>query len=90
VQLHPNVPNPFNPHTMVRYELPREMRVQLAVYDLRGGLVKTLVSDTVGAGIHEEAWNGRDDHGRPVASGIYVVRLQAEGILQSNKVTLVR
>ena len=90
VQLHNGIPNPFNPHTMIRYELPRQMSVQLAVYDLRGGMVKVLESGVVGQGIHETPWNGRDANGRPVASGIYVVRLQAEGILQTTKVTLVR
>ncbi len=90
VQLHQNVPNPFNPHTTISYELPRRMDVQLAVYDLRGGLVKILVGESVEQGIHEVRWNGRDQQGRNVASGIYVVRLLTEEVTQSTKITLVR
>jgi hypothetical protein len=90
VQLNQNVPNPFNPRTTISYELPREMGVKLLIYDLRGEVVKVLVNERVDQGVHETPWDGRDDQGRPVASGIYVVQLQAEEATQSMKITLVR
>ncbi|GAB4335361.1 MAG: hypothetical protein Kow0037_15200 [Calditrichia bacterium] len=76
-QLHQNYPNPFNPETRIRFDLPTEERVQLEIYNVLGQRVKTLVSGRVSAGYHEVVWNGRNQQGRPVGSGIYVYRIQA-------------
>ncbi len=75
VSLVGNYPNPFNPSTTIVFELPRDMRVQLAVYDVRGNLVRTLLSETMPAGRCEVPWNGRDRGGRQVASGVYLYQL---------------
>ena len=67
----PNVPNPFNPGTAIRFVLPEALEVRLAVYDLQGRLVRTLHGGPAAAGTNEYYWNGADDHGRNVASGVY-------------------
>ena len=75
--LHANVPNPFNPNTVIRYDLPRPGAVHLNVYDVSGRMIRALVSSPLqGAGEHSVEWNGRDGSGQPVASGVYFYRLE--------------
>ncbi|MCB1182979.1 S8 family serine peptidase [bacterium] len=83
-------PNPFNPATRIGYTLEAAGPVHLAVYDLRGALVRTLVAGDRPAGAHEVAWDGRDDAGRAVAGGVYAVRLRAGDGEQVRKVALVK
>ncbi len=83
-------PNPFNPRTTVAIDLGRTGSVRVSVYDLRGELVRTLVDAVLAAGPHEIEWNGADDGGRRVASGVYTVRLQAFGEVDERKVSLVK
>jgi len=73
-----NAPNPFNPATTIRFALPREGSIRLAVYDVNGRLVRTLVGRTFLSGHHEVVWDGCDDNGRAVASGVYVYRLTTD------------
>ena len=75
--LHPAAPNPFNPATDLRFTLDRDGRVALAIYDARGRRVRTFPDAAYPAGDHALRWNGRDDTGRQVASGVYEVRLVA-------------
>jgi flagellar hook assembly protein FlgD len=70
-----NAPNPFNPVTAIRFSLAGESRVELAIYDVAGRSVRTLVAEQLAAGPHEVAWDGRDDRGAPVASGLYFYKL---------------
>jgi len=86
----PAAPNPFNPHTQIRYSLAQAGRVKLAVYDLRGRLVRRLLDEEVAAGSHTLDWSGRDDRGRNLASGIYFLRFVAGGLTGMQRVTLVR
>ena len=73
------------------YDLPRDTRVTLTVYDLLGRAVVTLVDESKPAGAHAVTWNGRNTAGRPVASGIYIYRLTAgPGFTQSRKMLLLR
>ncbi|MCH8128168.1 M4 family metallopeptidase, partial [candidate division KSB1 bacterium] len=76
--LHQNYPNPFNPETLIRYELPVDVSVSLAVYDILGKRVTTLETGLKNAGQHQVLWDGRDEKERPVASGIYLFRLEAK------------
>ena len=69
-------PNPFNPRTTVFFDLPRASAISLQVYDLRGRHVATLHQGDLPAGRHSAVWEGKDRSGRPVATGIYFVRLQ--------------
>ncbi len=84
-----NVPNPFNPATAIRYELAAPGTVALRVYDVRGRLVRTLVDASQSAGPHAVTWDGRDDGGRPAASGVYFYRLDAGRSVLSKKMVLV-
>jgi hypothetical protein len=75
-----NYPNPFNPATTIQFGLPVQSRVTLALFNVIGQRVRTLVSDDMAAGYHTAEWNGTDDNGRHVASGVYFLRLAATGV----------
>ena len=77
--LNGNHPNPFNPMTAIKFSVPANQSVELAVYDVRGVRVRTLVSEVMAAGHHQVNWMGRDDSGRSVASGAYFYRLTSGG-----------
>jgi hypothetical protein len=89
-RLHQNVPNPFNPTTVIPFELPAAGHVRMRVFRADGSWVANLVDRAYRAGSHRIAWDGRDHAGAPVASGPYIVRLQADGIAESIKMMLVR
>ncbi len=89
-RLHAPVPNPFNPAVQVRFELAHEGRMRLAVYDLQGRLVRSLVDGPGSAGPGSVRWDGRDGRGRPVASGLYFFRLDAAGAKRTTKAVLLR
>jgi hypothetical protein len=88
--LKPNVPNPFNPRTELRFELRDAGRTRLTIFDARGMLVRRLVDATLGAGPHVRTWDGRDDAGRAVPSGTYLYRLESGGEVQARKMLLMR
>lgn len=83
-------PNPFNPVTVVSFDLARGQRVQLDVYDVRGRLVRALIDEARGIGRHEVTWDGRDDRGHGVGSGVYFVRMAGETYRNVQKVTLLK
>ncbi len=83
-------PNPFNPRTTVRFELPRRTHAELRVFDPQGRLVRTLVHEVRAAGPHTADWDGRTDAGSPVASGVYLVRLRASGVEETVKGILLK
>lgn len=85
-----NVPNPFNPSTTIRYYLPERCRVKIAVYDVSGRTIANLADRDQPAGHYSLEWNGRDNLGKPVASGIYFCRLQAGKEMRSRKLVLLR
>ncbi|MCH7549497.1 MAG: hypothetical protein IH969_08205 [Candidatus Krumholzibacteriota bacterium] len=69
-------PNPFNPETRIRFELPSQMPVSVDVWSVSGRRIRVLARDQVfGPGIQEIRWRGRNDNGQPVASGVYFIRL---------------
>jgi hypothetical protein len=76
-RLHDNYPNPFNPSTKIEYEVPSRSHVQLAVYDILGQLVRTLVNADHSNGHYSVAWDGTNETGRQVATGMYIYRLEA-------------
>jgi C1A family cysteine protease len=84
------VPNPFNPLTTIRFDLPAAGKVRLAVYDVAGRLVRVLVEGEVSAGSHEAVWDGRDGSGRSASSGSYLARLVAGGRVEVARMELVR
>jgi hypothetical protein len=85
-----NYPNPFNPMTKMGFSLTERTHVLLTVYDVTGKPVRVLLNETMGAGPHTAVWDGTDDGGRPVASGVYVTRLTAEGKTAMCKNVLLR
>jgi hypothetical protein len=85
-----NYPNPFNPHTTIRFGLPSHASVELRIYSVSGQLVRSLVDRTLHPGRYAETWDGRDERGRPVASGVYFYRLRAGDFRQTRKMTLLR
>lgn len=76
-RLHQNYPNPFNPETTITYDLPEAALVVLEIYNLHGQRVRTLLREHRKAGSHRALWDGRDDSGQGVASGIYAYKLKA-------------
>ncbi|MBD3342909.1 MAG: T9SS type A sorting domain-containing protein, partial [Candidatus Lokiarchaeota archaeon] len=83
-------PNPFNSQTMITYDLPRNESANLKIYDILGKEVITLINERKPAGIHRIIWNGQNNEGGDVTSGIYFICLNTERILQVRKVLLVR
>jgi len=88
--LHPNSPNPFNPRTEIRFDLPATADTRLEVYSPEGRLVRTLGSGRLLAGRHAVAWDGRNEADRAVASGIYLLRLEAGEDQASRKIMLAK
>jgi photosystem II stability/assembly factor-like uncharacterized protein len=85
-----NQPNPFRANTAVTFALPRAAQVELEVYDLAGRRVRSLASGRMGAGDHQVVWDGSNDAGRRVASGIYFLRLETDTGTATSHVSLVR
>jgi hypothetical protein len=88
--LRQNQPNPFNPTTALEFGLPRGGVASVRVFDLHGRLVRTLVDGQLPAGQHRATWDGRDGHGTPVASGVYVARLAGPGVSESRRMILTK
>jgi endoglucanase len=88
--LDPVCPNPFTQQTTVSYELSGSGRVRLAVFDVAGRYVRTLVDSRRDEGRHAVTWDGRDEHGRAVAAGVYFVRLSAAGEAETQKIVKLR
>lgn len=91
--LKPNYPNPFNSQTRIEYSISREMnseKVILMIYDMLGKKVRTLVNEIQSVGQHTMTWDGKDESGLEVTSGMYVYRLQYQGRLLSRKMLLLR
>ena len=89
-ELHRNYPNPFNPRTTIAFDLPHASLITLQVYDVTGKKVRTLLSRQLPAGHHQVVWDGTNDAGQPVASGVYFYRLNAGNFSAVRKMLLVR
>ncbi len=85
-----NYPNPFNPWTIVRYDLPETCAVRIDIYNVRGQLVRTLVDERQSAGEHEVVWDGRNEHSAIVASGVYMCRMTIEGKQITRKMIMLK
>ena len=88
--LYQNYPNPFNPATTITFDLPKDVRVRLEIFDVAGRLICTLIDEPKEAGSHQVVWNGQDDTGNTVASGLYIYRLQAGDFVQSRKMLFMK
>ena len=88
--LHQNYPNPFNPETNISYDLPEDGFVSIAIYDMRGGLVKTLVNDVQTSGYRAIKWDGTNHHGQKVSAGLYMYQLKTNDIVQTKKMAFLK
>jgi len=89
-ELSQNYPNPFNPSTTIQFALPKAGRTELVVYNILGERVTTLINRRLAAGSYTLEWDGTNDQGEPVASGVYVYRLQSGDYTTSRKMVLAR
>jgi hypothetical protein len=85
-----NYPNPFNPTTTIRFDVPKPSHVTIKIYDILGREVRTLIDRKFEAGRFVEIWDGKDNRQLPVASGVYLMRMQAGGFVKVKKLVLVR
>ncbi len=88
--LQQNVPNPFNPVTTIRFSIAKPGWVTLIIFDVAGRPVRTLVQNRRETDYYEEVWDGRDDRGRTVASGVYLYQLMAPGYVETKKMVLLK
>ena len=85
-----NYPNPFNPLTSISYEIPKESFVIISVYNLLGQKVADLASNLHQAGYHNVIWNSMDMSGKPLSSGVYIYRIQADDFRAVKKMALLK
>jgi hypothetical protein len=85
-----NYPNPFNPTTKIDFALPRTGDVSLVIYNLMGQQVRTLLAKNMEYGFHTITWNGLDQSGRPVSSGVYFSELRARSFRQTKKMLMLK
>lgn len=85
-----NMPNPFNPSTTIGYQLPESGQVRLSIYNLLGQEIRTLVNEPMEAGYYTAVWDGKDDGGRQVASGIYIYRMQSGKFVDARRMMLLK
>ncbi len=90
LQLYANYPNPFNPSTTIQYALPAPGDVSLKIFNARGQNIRQLVGGTQPAGMHEVHWNGKDQFGNSVTSGVYFYQLQFSGQVVTKKMLLIQ
>ena len=89
-ELGQNYPNPFNPDTRIEFALPEASFVRLEIYNITGARVRTLVNERLSAGRKVAAWDGRDDSGAALASGVYLYRLETGSFRQTRKMVLMK
>ncbi|MDP7028353.1 MAG: T9SS type A sorting domain-containing protein, partial [Candidatus Marinimicrobia bacterium] len=89
-KLFPAFPNPFNPVTTLRYDLPENSLVNVTVYDMLGREVKTLINQTQDAGYRSVIWDATNDYGKPVSAGIYLYQIQAGEYISTKKMVLLK
>ncbi|MBL7149754.1 MAG: T9SS type A sorting domain-containing protein [Candidatus Cloacimonetes bacterium] len=85
-----NYPNPFDPETKIVFNLPEEGDVKLEIYNIKGQKVKTLLDCYMSPGRSEMIWNGKDDNGKPVSSGVYFYQLVTEKKTITKKMILIK
>ena len=89
-KLHQNYPNPFNPTTTIKYDIPKLSEVRIVVHDLMGRQVATLLNDTKPAGYHKVTWNGSNQFGDDVSSGMYIFSIHSEEFNFSKKMIFIK
>jgi len=88
--LHDNYPNPFNPTTQIRFDLPVMGDVKLVIYNMLGQKVREYVMSNIAAGYHSITWDATNDFGDPVSAGVYLYQLQTQDVVKTNKMILLK
>ncbi len=89
--LYQNAPNPFNPSTVIRYDIPTEgAHVRLRIFDVNGQLIKTLVNESLAPGEKSATWHGDDNSGNQVATGVYFYSFETPGFRETRKLVLMK
>ncbi|HJL78367.1 MAG TPA: T9SS type A sorting domain-containing protein, partial [Candidatus Marinimicrobia bacterium] len=88
--LHPAYPNPFNPITSLRYDLPEQAQITLTVFDLMGRQITQLVNTTQDVGYKSVQWNATNSFGKPVSAGVYLYQIRAGEFVQTKKMVLLK
>jgi len=88
--LYNNYPNPFNPMTTIRYNLPDDALVNITIYDMMGRVVKTLINDQQTTGYRSLQWNATNDNGAPVSAGLYLYTIEAGQFRKTKKMVLLK
>jgi len=88
--LYNNYPNPFNPVTTLRYDLPEDALVNITIYDIMGRIVRTLINSQQNAGFKSIQWNATNDAGSPLSAGLYLYKIQADNFVQIRKMVLLK
>ena len=85
-----NYPNPFNPITTLKYDLPDEGLVKITIYDMTGRIIKNLVANNQSSGLKSVRWNGKDNFNKPVNTGVYLYRIKTDNFTQTSKMLLLK
>ena len=85
-----NYPNPFNPITTLRYDLPNEGLVKITIYDMTGRIIKNLVANNQSSGLKSVRWNGKDNFNKPVNTGVYLYQIKTDNFIQTSKMLLLK
>ena len=88
--LHENYPNPFNPTTRIRYDLPQDGNVKMVIYDLKGRKIRDLINRNQNAGFHLTTWDGTNNAGQIVSTGVYIYQIRSGSFIQSKKMLLMK
>lgn len=89
-KLRQNYPNPFNPSTTIMYEIPKQGKVEVSIFDMNGKLIKNMVNRYQTAGSHQIVWQGLNQTGQKVASGFYIYTVKFDNTLSSKKMLLIK
>ena len=89
-KIHNNYPNPFNPNTTIRYDLPEDEFVTITVYDMLGNVVSNLVNTNQSSGYKSVQWNATKNTGQPVSAGLYLYSIEAGDFRQTKKMVLLK
>jgi hypothetical protein len=89
-ELGQNYPNPFNPATTIQYALPEPAKVELQIFNILGQFVRTLLDEEKGVGYHQVVWDGKDEAGRAVSTGIYLYQIKAGGFVKTMKMSFIK
>jgi len=88
--LEQNYPNPFNPSTTIRYQIPNDASVNLVIYNVQGQKIRTLVGKEQKSGYYSVVWDGRNDAGQTVSTGLYLYRVQAGSFVATQKMLMLK